>query len=123
MPPKISSLKNQKEFSIVSSLGKKIYRPHFISIISPNLGAEVEFAKRASFFLGMKVTKKIGNAVLRNKIKRRIRHCFRELTKADKLKEKSALVIIPKKDFDKLEFSFILSELTKIFSASQNNAR
>ena len=89
----ISSLKNQKEFDLVNKLGKKFHSPYFITIIAKNStklfaklnvkgnidnlckkSSEILYNSSNTLLFGMKVGKKLGNAVIRNKIKRRIKH-------------------------------------------------
>jgi len=66
-------------------------------------------------FFGMKVGRKLGNAVIRNKIKRRIRHIIRLLIQLPEiLSSNLALIIVPRKGFEKVEFSVLLSDFRKI---------
>ncbi|WP_425362594.1 ribonuclease P protein component [Candidatus Tisiphia endosymbiont of Hybos culiciformis] len=134
----ILSLKNQKEFDLVNKLGKKFHSPYFITIIAKdftklltklNVGNNVDgktinptqLCKKSSEILesssnivlfGIKAGKKLGNAVIRNKIKRRIRHLVRLLSKESQPKPNSwAMIVIPKKGFEQIEFATLLSEL------------
>lgn len=60
---------------------------------------------------GMKVSSKLGNAIVRNKIRRRIRHLiqliYKDLISPIKLK----IIFIPKKGFNKFDFSLIYNTL------------
>ncbi|WP_375358566.1 ribonuclease P protein component [Candidatus Tisiphia endosymbiont of Neophilaenus lineatus] len=132
----ISSLKNQKEFDLVNKLGKKFHSPYFITIIANNStklfakqnvkgnidnlckkSSEILYNSSNTLLFGMKVGKKLGNAVIRNKIKRRIRHLVRLLSKESKFKQNSwAMIVIPRKGFEQIEFATLLSELYKIVS-------
>ncbi|BFD45411.1 MULTISPECIES: ribonuclease P protein component [unclassified Candidatus Tisiphia] len=132
----ISSLKNQKEFDLVNKLGKKFHSPYFITIIAKNStklfaklnvkgnidnlckkSSEILYNSSNTLLFGMKVGKKLGNAVIRNKIKRRIRHLVRLLSKESKFKQNSwAMIVIPRKGFEQIEFATLLSELYKIVS-------
>lgn len=132
----ISSLKNQKEFDLVNKVGKKFHSPYFITIIAKNStklfaklnvkgnidnlykkSSEILYNSSNTLLFGMKVGKKLGNAVIRNKIKRRIRHLVRLLSKESKFKQNSwAMIIIPRKGFEQIEFATLLSELYKIVS-------
>lgn len=138
----ISSLKDQKEFNLVNKLGKKFDSPYFIAIIATNSTkffaklnvkgniddktTQVQLCKKSGEILhnssntllfGMKVGKKLGNAVIRNKIKRRIRHLVRLLSKESKFKQNSwAMIVVPRKGFEQIEFATLLSELYKIVS-------
>jgi ribonuclease P protein component len=69
-----------------------------------------------TIFLGMKVGRKLGSAVIRNKIKRRIRHLVQILSKDPSFPcDNTGIIIIPRKGFDKVLFSTLLSELNKLF--------
>ncbi|WP_341748528.1 MULTISPECIES: ribonuclease P protein component [unclassified Candidatus Tisiphia] len=133
----ILSLKNQKEFDLVNKLGKKFHSPYFITVIAKDftkLLAKLNAGNNAAgkttnqtrlckksgevlLLFGIKAGRKLGNAVIRNKIKRRIRHLIRLLSKETQIKPNSwAIIIIPKKGFDQIDFATLLSELYRIFS-------
>jgi len=69
-----------------------------------------------STFLGMKVSKKLSKkACVRNKIKRRIRHLMRlMLSNNDLTLSKTAIIFIPYKNFELVEFAKLSSELTRV---------
>ena len=64
MSPKLTTLTKRAEF-LAANKGLRVARPGFVLLASPNEGK----GKR----LGVTVTKKIGNAVVRNRMKRRFR--------------------------------------------------
>jgi ribonuclease P protein component len=67
--PKEKRLLNRKDFVNLNRLGERHYTRHFTVILKKNgLGITR---------LGVTVTKKIGNAVKRNRVKRLIREFFR----------------------------------------------
>jgi ribonuclease P protein component len=116
----ISSLKNQRHFDLVNKQGKKLHSPYFTLIIANNISqadlelSQVILKKPIAIALGMKVSKKLGKAVIRNKIKRRIRHLVRIISKDLAITNSTlGMIIIPKKNFDKLEFSVLLDQLKK----------
>ncbi|WP_347938934.1 ribonuclease P protein component [Rickettsia oklahomensis] len=111
----ITSLKNQKEFELINKLGRRFHERCFILVIARNLPS-IFLESRYNVFLGIKVSKKLNKkAVIRNKIKRRIRHLIRIIVSDSKLKViKLAIIIIPRKGFEEINFSLLNYELSKI---------
>lgn len=66
----ISVLSKRADF-LSANRGLRIARPGFVLLVNPNSAEQVRF--------GITVTKKIGNAVVRNRMKRRFRALVREL--------------------------------------------
>jgi len=66
---KTDRIRKRSEFITLSKLGRRVHNEHFIAVV-----ARGEFGQCR---LGVTVTRKIGNAVMRNRIKRRVRECFR----------------------------------------------
>ncbi|MEM9728975.1 MAG: ribonuclease P protein component [Myxococcota bacterium] len=62
-------LKKRFEFRQVQLRGRRIHTPHFLIVVQPNTLANTR--------LGITVTKKVGNAVERNRVKRVVREVFR----------------------------------------------
>ncbi|MDR0296899.1 MAG: ribonuclease P protein component [Rickettsia sp.] len=124
----ILSLKNQKEFDLVNKLGRKFHSSYFITIIAKDFTKlhQTQLCKKSREILdnssnivlfGIKAGRKLGNAVVRNKIKRRIRHLVRLVSKESQFKSNSwAIIVIPKKGFERIEFATLLSELYMIIS-------
>ena len=69
MPRSISVLTRRADF-VAANRGLRVARPGFVLLSRPNGGQGIRY--------GITVTKKIGNAVVRNRMKRR----FRELLRA-----------------------------------------
>ena len=67
--PKCERLLNRRDFVNLNRLGKRFHTKHFLVIIKEN-----NTDKRR---LGVTVTKKTGNAVKRNRVKRLLREYFR----------------------------------------------
>ncbi len=65
----ISVLSKRADF-LSANRGLRIARPGFVLLVNPNAAERVRF--------GITVTKKIGNAVVRNRMKRRFRELLRE---------------------------------------------
>jgi ribonuclease P protein component len=65
----MSVLTKRADF-LAANRGLRIARPGFVLLVNPNGGDSVRY--------GITVTKKIGNAVVRNRMKRRFRALLRE---------------------------------------------
>lgn len=66
----LSVLSRRADF-LAANRGLRIARPGFVLLVNPNTVGAMRF--------GITVTKKIGNAVVRNRMKRRFRALLREL--------------------------------------------
>lgn len=74
----VNSLKASSDFQRVSRLGKKCVFPVFTMLALRREGEE------ASFRLGLTVSRKVGNAVARNRAKRRLRAVARQCLAPEK---------------------------------------
>ncbi len=70
MPPELRTLTRRSDF-LAANRGLRVARPGFVLLTHGNGGHGKRF--------GITVTKKIGNAVVRNRMKRRFRELLREL--------------------------------------------
>lgn len=114
----ITSLKNQQEFELVNQLGKKLHEKHFILVLAKKFSRVFsQEQNKNTIFLGMKVSKKLAKkAVIRNKIKRRVKHLVRLVINHSNFKMNLAIIIIPRKGFDKINFSILNQEFSKVIS-------
>ena len=102
MSQQIISLKNQKEFDAVNRAGKKFVGKFMIVVIAPH---------DTSTHLGLKVGRKFGNAIMRNKFKRRIRAIVYDFSK---IHTGSSFIIIPKSYATKANYQELLKDFHKI---------
>ncbi|MGD9157604.1 MAG: ribonuclease P protein component [Desulfobacteraceae bacterium] len=102
--PKRERLLNRKDFVNLNRLGKRYHTKHFLVILKEN---ETGINR-----LGVTVTKKIGNAVKRNRVKRLAREFFR-LNKHH-FSTDCDIVIIGKKNSFLLNYTEIKEELGEI---------
>ena len=98
-------VRKRKNYLDIYRRGRRVHSNNFIVILSPNPLGE----KR----LGVAVSKKVGNAVKRNRIKRLLREFFR-LNK-DRLPDSKDLVIIAKRDVPSLKYQDVCLELAGLF--------
>lgn len=139
----IFSLKNQKAFDKANRVGVKKHSKSMIlityfeksnDVISPaednneqnielvdeldaalHSNSLISISPKILIHLGLKISKKIGKAVIRNKIRRRIKAIIYELPKSLALSviHNRVIVIIPKRGLDKLPYSALKSEIIR----------
>ncbi len=73
-----------------------------------------------SIHLGLKISKKLGKAVTRNKIRRRIKSIIHHATKIlpSGLWKEKAFIIVPRKGFDLIKYSTLQEEVTHLIQKS-----
>ena len=100
----ISVLSNRADF-LSANRGLRIACPGFVLLVNPNGAGQVRF--------GITVTKKIGNAVVRNRMKRRFRELLREALPVGGLPAHDHVLIGREggveRDFDKLREELALA--------------
>ena len=93
----MSVLTRRADF-LAANRGLRVARPGFVLLVNPNSREQVRF--------GITVTKKIGNAVVRNRMKRRFRALLREMLLQQGLPTHDHVLIGRdggvERDFDKL---------------------
>lgn len=113
---KIISLKNQKEFNAVNKLGKKIYSKHFIMVYAKECAGLLQNlnskTNSSNVYLGLKVSRKVGNAVKRNKIKRRFREIARQIVKDNPEYNGYSFIFIPKHSFTTVTYQESLENIS-----------
>ncbi|MCD6184184.1 MAG: ribonuclease P protein component [Deltaproteobacteria bacterium] len=102
---KADRLLKRKDFLWLSKTGTKYYNRHFLAIFFPGRTAKTR--------IGITVTKKIGKAVKRNRIKRYVREYYR--VNKHMIENHWDINIIAKKDVAGLNFSQVCSSLKNIF--------
>ena len=108
---KADRLLRRKEFLRLSQNGKQVHDRHFIIRFASN---DVERPR-----LGITVTKKVGNAVIRNRLKRFVREYFR--LNRHRMENHLDLVIIAKRPAAELNSNQAFNLLAKLFDQIPGN--
>ena len=101
--PKAARLRKRPQFLKLSRIGKKVHSSDFIVISKVTGNAESR--------LGITVSAKVGNAVVRNRIKRLVREVFRR--RRYELGPAQDVLVIAKKADKKLSFPRVEHEILK----------
>jgi len=112
----IKSINDNRVFQRLNRLGQKIFNPNFLIIICDKdelFKGHPSLQQDDFCYYGIRISKKVGNAVARNKIRRRLKSIIYQLDKAESLKSK-AFMIIPKTRCFTVEFQNLFNELGKI---------
>lgn len=104
---KADRILKRPEFVHLSNVGNRVYNRHYIAIY--NAGFQQDRSR-----LGITVTKKVGGAVTRNRIKRHVREFFR--TNRDSIQGKLDINIIAKKAVADVTHAESYISLRNIFS-------
>ena len=103
---KADRLRKRPEFIRLSKTGRRLQNAHFIILFAPG--------RHQRSRLGVTVTKRVGNAVTRNRIKRLFREFFRLREEDDK--NKLDINIIAKKEAAGLTSAETFAELERVFN-------
>ena len=112
-------LTKRKEFNYIFKQGKAFSSKMFVLNYSPT--------KLPTFKVGFSVSKKIGNAVVRNKVKRRMREAFRSLQ--EEVNPKYNYIFVARQgvelaNFDQIKSSFIFSlEKSGLIKKENNDSK
>ncbi len=105
-------LKKRYEFRQVQLSGRRIHTPHFLIVVQPNALQNTR--------LGITVTKKVGTAVQRNRIKRVVREVFRRNRQL--FPAAHDVVFIAKRDAKGIGYDALLAELQRAAAKLQPEA-
>ena len=112
---KLVTLKKRKDFVLSNKYGQKIHNKNFIlqEYYNPNISDQ-------GLIFGFTATKRIGNAVKRNRAKRRMRALISSLLKQDNIlfKEKYSYVLIAKQSILEASFFEMHNQLKQCLSRS-----
>ena len=103
-------IRKRKDFFRIYKKGSRFRGKYFVLVYLSN---ELQFSRMA-----VVASKKIGNAVVRNRVKRRMRTLYR--THKDKLPEAHDLVFITKRDIRNASWKEIRSECIEALESTQH---
>lgn len=104
--PKKQRIKTSSEFNVVFNEGTKFVCPEFVALSNGTTKLHPR--------LGVVVSKKVGNAVVRNKIKRSFREIFRQFSKRENLHQRD-FIFIARNSVRKLSFGELSLAVSKSF--------
>lgn len=105
-------VKSEKDFQKVFHQGESKANRQFVVYKLPK-------KEQKHFRVGISVGTKLGNAVLRNKIKRQIRHALSDISKEMNLDNEVDFVVIARNPVKNMEFLEIKSSLSHVLSLSK----
>jgi ribonuclease P protein component len=105
--PKATRLRRRHEFLTVQREGRRRHTEHFVVLRRPGGG---------SARLGVTVSSRVGNAVVRNRVKRLVREVFRRARTA--LRPPVDVVVIAKTGADRLTYAQAAKELERALETS-----
>ena len=101
--PKAVRIRRRRDFLAIQRKGRRRHMAHFVVVRMPAIGPGSR--------LGVTVSRRVGNAVARNRVKRLVREIFRRRRSA--IPEPSDLVVIAKPGADELTYGAVASELER----------
>lgn len=102
-------VKSEKDFQKVFNGGNSKANRQFVVYTLPKSGQE-------HFRVGISVGKKIGNAVIRNQVKRRVRQALQELDKEHSFKDELDFILIARNPVSQMDFFEIKKSLLHVLS-------
>ena len=106
MLKKINRLKKRYQFNYVYKSGEHYSNEHIVLYVSPS--------KTKSIKVGFAVTKKVGHAVVRNKIRRRLREIAK--IQLPRLKQNYNIIVVAKENVTDASFDKLVLEFNKLIS-------
>ncbi len=111
--PKTARLRKRAQFQELSHTGSKFHSANFVVIKKSNVGRESR--------LGITVSAKVGNAVVRNRIKRQIREFFRR--HRSQLPKAGDFLVVARSSAADLPTAHMIEELEYAFKARRSERK
>jgi ribonuclease P protein component len=111
--PKRARLTKRSEFLTLSRQGSRIHAVHFVILSKANDTGQNR--------LGITVTTRVGNAVVRNRIKRLVREFFRR--EKGRIPQAQDIVVIARRGAEKLSLSEVSGELRTALNQGRSRQR
>lgn len=111
--PKGARLTRRSEFLGLSRVGRRVHTPHFVVIRKANNQGQTR--------LGITVSAKVGNAVIRNRIKRLVREFFRRHRR--EIPSPQDIVVIARSGSERLSLETVSKELRGPLVYGENRQR
>lgn len=107
---RVTSIKKRSEFQRITAENRKFIQPSFIMLCVPTLVINTASPPPINQIrLGLTVTKKVGNAVVRNRIRRRLREAFNAC--AENAQKPHDYVLIARSNALLCEFNTLIREV------------
>src|SRR5436309_2498367 len=103
-------MRKRAEFVVAQNQGKKLHSDNFLVFLRPRRGPK-ECVAGSPARLGVTVSKKIGGAVVRNRVKRLVREAFRRHKKS--FPPGLNVVFVAKRSAADVPFSRVVEEIEK----------
>ena len=111
---RVYSLKSRESYKIIFLKGKRIRGKGNIIFVLKNSACDNNKSAFSDIKIGIAVSKKLGKANKRNRIKRRIRAVCRDLISG--MYEGFSIIIKPGPEVEMMSFEELKSDLIKLFS-------
>lgn len=111
----IKAINDNRVFQRLNRLGYKFFNPNFLVVMCNKdilFKDQIEVQQDNFCYYGIRISKKVGKAVVRNKIRRRFRSILHQLDKVESIRSK-AFMIVPKTRCATIEFSTLSFEVEK----------
>lgn len=104
-------VKSEKDFQYIFDFGHSVANRQFVIY-------HVQKPDQDHYHVGISVGKKLGNAVKRNQIKRRIRHALRDIDCVYSFPQTADFIVIARRPVSEMDFHAIKKSLIHVLSLS-----